>query len=169
MPSVLLQAHSSSLGSVFYTGTQFPKEYRGSLFVAAHGSWNRKSPTGSKVIRLVFDGKGNAAFPKGKTMHLNVSAISVLGASPLWEGASFIGELAYNRRLAISDNASQLDPLATKEFVWADELVQGKGYGNGSTHVTLVQPYLGAKFDLGRGFKLSGLLSQRWRDGNFRR
>jgi len=63
------------------------------------------------------------------------------------------------------DNACQVDPLATKEFVWADELVQGKGYGNGSTHVTLVQPYLGAKFDLGRGFKLSGLLSQRWRDG----
>lgn len=63
------------------------------------------------------------------------------------------------------DNGCQVDPLATKEFTWADELVQGKGYGNGTTHVTLVQPYLGAKFDLGRGFKLSGLLSQRWRDG----
>ena len=63
------------------------------------------------------------------------------------------------------DNSCQVDPLASKEFVWADELVQGKGYGNGSTHVTLVQPYLGAKFDLGRGVKLSGLISQRWRDG----
>lgn len=63
------------------------------------------------------------------------------------------------------DNGCQVEPLASKEFVWADELVQGKGYGNGSTHVTLVQPFLGAKFDLGRGFRLSGLLSQRWRDG----
>ncbi len=63
------------------------------------------------------------------------------------------------------DNSCQVDPLASKEFVWADELVQGKGYGNGTTHVTLVQPYLGAKFDLGRGYKLSGLISQRWRDG----
>ncbi len=63
------------------------------------------------------------------------------------------------------DNSCQVDPLAGKEFVWADELVQGKGYGAGTTHVTLVQPYLGAKFDLPRGFKLSGLLSQRWRDG----
>lgn len=63
------------------------------------------------------------------------------------------------------NNGCQVDPLASKEFVWADEMVQGKGYGNGSTHVTLVQPYLGAKFDLGRGFRLSGLLSQRWRDG----
>lgn len=63
------------------------------------------------------------------------------------------------------DNACQVDPLATKEFVWADELVQGKGFGSGTMHVTLAQPYLGAKFDLPRGFRLSGLVSQRWRDG----
>ena len=41
VPDVLLQAHSASLGSAFYTGAQFPAEYHGSLFVAAHGSWNR--------------------------------------------------------------------------------------------------------------------------------
>lgn len=63
------------------------------------------------------------------------------------------------------DNSCQVDPLASKEFVWADELVQGKGFGNGTTHVTLLQPYLGVKFDLPRGFKVSGLISQRWRDG----
>lgn len=63
------------------------------------------------------------------------------------------------------DNSCQVDPGASKEFIWADELVQGKGYGNGTTHVTLVQPYLSTKFDLGGGFKLSGLISQRWRDG----
>ena len=40
IPKVLLQAHSASLGSAFYTGTQFPPEYRGNLFVAEHGSWN---------------------------------------------------------------------------------------------------------------------------------
>ena len=55
--------------------------------------------------------------------------------------------------------------FAGREFIWSDPLVQGVGYGAGTTHVTLFQPYLGAKFDLPRGFKLSGLLSQRWRDG----
>jgi hypothetical protein len=60
----------------------------------------------------------------------------------------------------------QVEKFAGREFVWADELVQGVGYGAGTTHVTLFQPYLGAKFDLPRGFKLSGLLSQRWRDGD---
>jgi hypothetical protein len=59
----------------------------------------------------------------------------------------------------------QVEKFASREFVWSDPLVQGVGYGAGTTHVTLFQPYLGAKFDLPRGFKLSGLLSQRWRDG----
>jgi hypothetical protein len=59
----------------------------------------------------------------------------------------------------------QVEKFAGREFVWSDELVQGVGYGAGYTDVTLVQPYLGVKFDLPRGFKLSGLLSQRWRDG----
>jgi hypothetical protein len=60
----------------------------------------------------------------------------------------------------------QRDPNARKDYVWADELVQGKTWGSGTTHLTMFQPYLGAKFDLGRGFKLSALLSQRWRNGS---
>lgn len=60
VPKVLLEAHASSLGSTFYTGTQFPRDYRGNLFVAQHGSWNRAQPTGSKVIRLVFTESGKA-------------------------------------------------------------------------------------------------------------
>ena len=56
-------------------------------------------------------------------------------------------------------------PNEDKQRFWADELVPGRAYKTSETHVTLVQPYLGVKFDLGRGFKLSGLLSQRWRDG----
>ena len=63
------------------------------------------------------------------------------------------------------DNSCQRDPLAPKDYVWADELVQGQSFGAGTTHVTLVQPYLGFKYDLPRGFKVNALLSQRWRDG----
>lgn len=64
------------------------------------------------------------------------------------------------------DNSCQVDPQATKQFIWADPVVQGKGYGPGTTTVTLFQPYLGVKFDLPEGFKISGLISQRWRDGD---
>ena len=51
-PTVEIQAHSAPIGLTFYTGTQFPAEYRGSLFVAYRGSWNRSLPTGYKIVRL---------------------------------------------------------------------------------------------------------------------
>jgi predicted porin len=54
---------------------------------------------------------------------------------------------------------------AGKQYSWADPVGAGQHYGAGSSNVTLFEPWLGAKFDLGKGFKLSGLLSQRWRDG----
>jgi hypothetical protein len=54
VPDVLLQAHSASLGLAYYDGSQFPPHYRGSLFAALHGSWNRSKRTGSKVIRVIM-------------------------------------------------------------------------------------------------------------------
>jgi hypothetical protein len=56
-------------------------------------------------------------------------------------------------------------PGEDKQRLWADELVAGRPYGTKTQTLSLFQPYLGAKFDLGKGFKLEGLLSQRWRDG----
>ena len=41
VPDVLVQSHSASLCMTFYTGSQFPKEYRLDAFAAEHGSWNR--------------------------------------------------------------------------------------------------------------------------------
>lgn len=55
VPDILVQAHSASLEMTFYTATQgpalFPAEYRGDIFAALHGSWNRNSRTGYKVVR----------------------------------------------------------------------------------------------------------------------
>ncbi|MCX9084659.1 MAG: PQQ-dependent sugar dehydrogenase [Candidatus Methanoperedens sp.] len=53
IPSFIdLQAHSAPLGLVFYDGNSFPQEYRGDLFVAFHGSWNRKEATGYKIVTI---------------------------------------------------------------------------------------------------------------------
>lgn len=57
-PVVEIQAHSAPLGLEFYSGDQFPEEYRGDLFVALHGSWNRSVPVGYKVIRIPIDADG---------------------------------------------------------------------------------------------------------------
>ena len=55
LPDVLVQAHSASLNLCFYTGDQFPSEYKGDIFAAFHGSWNRIKRTGYKVVRVPFD------------------------------------------------------------------------------------------------------------------
>ncbi|HTN45768.1 MAG TPA: PQQ-dependent sugar dehydrogenase [Flavipsychrobacter sp.] len=59
-PEVLLEAHSAALGLLFYTGTQFPAEYRGNAFVAMHGSWNRANASGYKIVRVKLDATGHA-------------------------------------------------------------------------------------------------------------
>lgn len=58
VPDLLFHAHSAPLGLAFYTGTQFPAEYRGDVFVGLHGSWNAARPVGYMVARVPFrDGK----------------------------------------------------------------------------------------------------------------
>jgi glucose/arabinose dehydrogenase len=49
------QAHSAPMDMVFYTGNNFPEEYRGDAFIAMRGSWNRSEPVGYKVVRLRFN------------------------------------------------------------------------------------------------------------------
>ena len=51
-------AHSAPLQMVFYTGRNFPTEYRNDAFVAMHGSWNAKPPRGYEVVRIKFNKTG---------------------------------------------------------------------------------------------------------------
>ena len=55
VPDVLVQSHSATLNLCFYTGDQFPAEYKGDIFAAFHGSWNRSKRTGYKIVRVPFD------------------------------------------------------------------------------------------------------------------
>jgi glucose/arabinose dehydrogenase len=55
IPDVLVQSHSATLNLCFYTGDQFPPEYKGDVFAAFHGSWNRTRRTGYKIVRVPFD------------------------------------------------------------------------------------------------------------------
>lgn len=53
-PDVLLGSHVGPLDLLFYTGTQFPAKYRGGMFVALHGSWNRAQRQGYKIAFIPF-------------------------------------------------------------------------------------------------------------------
>ncbi len=54
-PEQEFQAHTASLGLKFYTGDMFPADYKGDAIIAQHGSWNRTSPVGYKLMRVTFD------------------------------------------------------------------------------------------------------------------
>lgn len=57
-PELAMQAHAAPLDLEFYDGGSFPASYRGDLFVTFHGSWNRTTPTGYKVVHVDFDDAG---------------------------------------------------------------------------------------------------------------
>ena len=55
-PTLELGAHVAPLGMVFYNGKQFPAAYHNSIFIAAHGSWNRSTKSGYRVISVKLKG-----------------------------------------------------------------------------------------------------------------
>jgi len=56
VPDYAVGAHTASLGLAFYKGTAFPETYRGGAFVGQHGSWNRSTLAGYKVLFVPFKG-----------------------------------------------------------------------------------------------------------------
>jgi glucose/arabinose dehydrogenase len=59
-PQVYMDAHAADLGLAFYTGKQFPAKYQGGLFSAQHGSWNRTTPIGARVMFTSLKPDGTA-------------------------------------------------------------------------------------------------------------
>ena len=67
-PQYGIPAHSAPLGLTFINSVQFPAEWKNDLLVSYHGSWNRSSPIGYKVVRLDLEGntvKGENDFITG--------------------------------------------------------------------------------------------------------
>ena len=60
MPAVETVAHAADLGMSFYTGKMFPEKYKNAIFSAQHGSWNRTTPIGARVMVTFIDDEGNA-------------------------------------------------------------------------------------------------------------
>ena len=58
-PVAKLGAHVAPLGMKFYTGNQFPAEYRNNIFMAQHGSWNRRKYQGARIMRIVAEPDGS--------------------------------------------------------------------------------------------------------------
>lgn len=99
VPDVLIQAHSSTLGLVFYDADAFPAEYRGDAFAVLHGSWNREERTGYKVIRArMKDGKPTGVYEDFLTGF-------VLDKDTVWGRPAGIA-VARDGALLVSDDAN---------------------------------------------------------------
>ncbi|MES2262552.1 MAG: DUF1302 domain-containing protein [Pseudomonadota bacterium] len=61
------------------------------------------------------DNRANPLYAIGKTAHAQVSAISVLADSSFWNGATVLGEIAWNRTTSIGRNPAALDPNTTRD------------------------------------------------------
>jgi glucose/arabinose dehydrogenase len=59
-PQVELTPHAADLGLTFYSGKKFPAKYQGGIFIAEHGSWNRTSPVGYRVMFTSLKADGTA-------------------------------------------------------------------------------------------------------------
>ncbi len=64
-PMAELPPHAADLGMTFYNGKMFPETYKGGIFIAEHGSWNRTQPVGARVMfaKLGADGKVESVKP----------------------------------------------------------------------------------------------------------
>lgn len=63
-PAVEMVAHAADLGMTFYSGRMFPAEYKGGIFSTQHGSWNRTTPVGARIM-FTKVGKDGGAVESG--------------------------------------------------------------------------------------------------------
>jgi glucose/arabinose dehydrogenase len=59
-PELEMAPHAADLGMTFYTGTKFPQKYQNGIFIAEHGSWNRTTPIGARVMFVSLKANGSA-------------------------------------------------------------------------------------------------------------
>jgi glucose/arabinose dehydrogenase len=75
-PARELPAHVAALGMRFYTGMMFEEKYRGGIFIAEHGSWNRSSKIGYRVTFLPVE--------KGRVMGYEIFATGWMRDEEVW-------------------------------------------------------------------------------------
>lgn len=101
-PAVAFPAHWAPNAIAFYTGAAFPAEYRGGLFVAFHGSWNRgPGPEYQEGYRVAFapfsGGRAAGTFRDFATPAGAHNAIRPAGLAVGPDGSLYIGSDAQQK------------------------------------------------------------------------
>lgn len=103
-------------------------------------------------------------FLVGATLFCFAQHSNALDIGPLTITGFFKAEASSTSNICRDD--CQAVPGEDRHRPWADEIAPNQPFGTQVGNLTLFQPYIGTKdFDIGNGFKIKGLYSQRWRDG----
>jgi len=114
-PSLMHTAHSAGIQMKFYTGRQFPDEYRNDAFVTLRGSWNRNPPSGYEVVRVKFNRAGQPTsitpflssflLPEGAPGKLPGHIGRLVGLEQMPDGSLLVGDDTNNVIYRISYGA----------------------------------------------------------------
>ena len=75
-PALKLGPHVAALGLRFYSGEMFPAEYRGQIFIAEHGSWNRSKKIGYRIMMVRLEDGDPVAYEPFATGWLQGQSVS---------------------------------------------------------------------------------------------
>lgn len=114
-PVQKLGAHVAAIGFTFYTGTMFPARYKNAALIAEHGSWNRSTPSGYRVMAAFTDGRkvtgyepfldgflpGSAASLSGRGA-MGVTSGRPAGVLQLPDGSVLVSDDTGNRLIRVS-------------------------------------------------------------------
>ncbi len=96
-PALKLGPHVAPLGMKFYTGNQFPADYKNNIIIAEHGSWNRHQFLGGRLMRVTVD-------PDGKNAKQQEFATGWIGADGKYRGRPNDVLVAKDGSLMVADD-----------------------------------------------------------------
>ena len=128
----------------------------GAWSLAGEASIRQNTPlssAGQSVIPAIgvgvnYDNKDNPGYAVGETAHLNFSWLASLGPSFIAQEASFVGEIAWNARTAVTKNEQMLNPNADREAT-AMRMVYSPTYRQALPGIDLT-PSVGLGYTWGR-------------------
>ena len=120
-PKLYITAPAGLLQEVYPQGIQaygasFATNF-GEAAVAGEVSLRHNMPLISvaQAANAGFDNNGNPGYAVGKSAHANVNLLYTLPRTDLWQGGTWLAEVAYNRRVSIEKRAQALDPMGTRD------------------------------------------------------
>jgi hypothetical protein len=119
--------HAAPMEMAFYTGLQFPAEYKNDAFVAFRGSWNRNPPSGYEVVRISFNENGDPVrfepfltgfFVRGGSANGKDAHFARLaGVAQMKDGSLLVSDDTNNIIYRVSYGAGAMPPIMSRDNI----------------------------------------------------